>query len=69
MDTLNFSETVMPKSFRNAVISHDSESVEIRSSVKSLSDIKIWVEEFSENTKTRWIVRKTRPRESSNLQR
>ena len=69
MHTLNFIETDLPKTFRNAIISQDSESVEIRSSVKSLSDIKIWVEEFSENTKTRWIVRKTRPRESSNLQR
>ena len=46
MYTLNFSEPDLPKTFRNAIISHDSESVEIRSSVKSLSDIKIWVEEF-----------------------
>ena len=46
MDALNFSEMDLRKIFRNAIISNDSESVEIRSSVKSLSDIKIWVEEF-----------------------
>ena len=53
MDTLNFSKTDLPKTFRNSIISHDSESVEIRSSIKSFSHVKIWVEEFSENTKIR----------------
>ena len=56
MDTLNFSEMDLPKTFRNAIVSHESDSVEIRLSVKSFSDIKMWVEEFSENTKTRLIV-------------
>lgn len=55
----------LPQSFINKIVKNDGNSIEIRSSVKNLSDTDSWINEFSKNTNTNWIVRSSRPNETT----
>ena len=52
---------VLPKQYRNAIISSSTTETVIRSSISSTSDIDDWVKTFGINTGTRWNVRKSKP--------
>jgi len=51
----------LPSSFINKLKEEKLNYVEIRSNLKTINDIKQWVEEFGLLTKTQWIARSSNP--------
>jgi len=52
---------LLPSSFLNKLKEEKLNYVEIRSNLKTINDIKQWVEEFGLLTKTQWISRSSIP--------
>lgn len=52
---------LLPSSFLNKLKEEKLNYVEIRSNLKTINDIKQWIEEFGILTKTQWISRSSNP--------
>jgi hypothetical protein len=51
---------LLPSSFINEIVTCKNEVYEIRSNIKDFDSCQKWIEEFSEKTKTSWVVRNTK---------
>ena len=56
-------EFTLPKAFENALVTSkpNQEYIEVRSNLFTLDDCKQWIENFSANSSSNWIVKKYIP--------
>ena len=52
-------------SFKSIIFSEDDDFTEIRSSVKCLNDIDVLISKFSKKAEMSWIVRSSKPHETT----
>lgn len=50
----------LPSSFINEIVTCKNEVYKIRSNIKDFDSCQKWIKEFSEKTKTSWVVRNTK---------
>lgn len=63
---MEFLKDYVPESFKNEILSVSFEPNNhfhsiIRANINNFRDCDAWVAEFGRNTKTKWIVRHTKP--------